>query len=332
MEKKIESLIGYNNKIQNLDLSQIETNLLNPRKRFIEREEDELIESIISKGILNPIIVFKKNGKDRYVILDGERRYKACKKLNIQTIPVRVLKRAPTLLENLSLMFHIHNVREEWTEFSLSFTIRRIIEEMGKNIKKLTNLDIQELSKITSLSTYKIRKYLKFQEYPQEIIKIFLDSEIKEKPDEGVDPDILTEMHRPLKQMQNQMPELLDKYPISKIIKVCIKKKANDIIKKNKEFRLLSKSLLAEKRGEIRKDLLKDKIISFIENIEITPEKIYLDTAEIIYQLKSIIEDSEKLYDGVKNVNLKKLTNEEKEELIKKLRELVKLIEAKLNG
>jgi len=331
MEKKIESLIEYKNKIQDIPLLKIELNPLNPRKKFIEQEEDELIESIISKGILNPIIVFKKKKEDKYVILDGERRYKACKKLNIQTIPAHVLERAPTPLENLSLMFHIHNVREEWTEFSLSLTIRKIVEEIGKDIKRITSSDIKELSKITSLSMYKVKKYLRFQEYPDEIIKTFLESELKEKPDEGVDPDILAEMYKPLQQIKNQMPEILDKYPIAQIIKVCIKKKAKNIIKKNKEFRLLSKSLLAAKKKEIRTEVLKDKIINFIENIEVTPEKIYLDTAKTTYQFKSIIKDSEKLYDEIKNINLKKLTSNEEKNLTKKLQSLIKLIEAKLS-
>ena len=58
------------------------------------------------------------------------------------------------------------------------------------------------------------------------------------KTDKDVDPDILTKIQRPIKQKKNQMPEVLEKYPISKIIDSCIKKKAEGIIKKNKEFRL----------------------------------------------------------------------------------------------
>ena len=50
----------YKDRIQNIPISQIETNTLNPRKRFVEDESDALIESILSKGLLNPIIVFKR--------------------------------------------------------------------------------------------------------------------------------------------------------------------------------------------------------------------------------------------------------------------------------
>ena len=42
---------------------------------------------------------------------------------------------------------------------------RGIITEMGKSLQELDSDNIKELSKITSLSTYKVRKYLKFQDF-----------------------------------------------------------------------------------------------------------------------------------------------------------------------
>lgn len=330
MAEEIESLIKYKDGIQDIPVNKIEANPLNPRERYVEHEEDELIESIISKGILKPITVFKRKKDGKYIILDGERRYEACNKLNISKIHAIELVREPTNLENLSMMFHIHNVREEWTDFAISITLRRVVEEMGKDIRKLKSSDIKELSKITSLSVYKIKKYLQFQDYPEEVIDRFLESEKKEKPEKGVDPDILSEMHRPIKQIKNLMPEILEKYPVTKIINSCIKKKAKNIIKTNKEFRLLSKSLTAAKKGEIRKEVLKDKIINFIKKEGVTPEKIYADTSKTVYQIKSIIKNTDVLYDEIKNLNLKKLTKEEKGKLKKKLIELVKLIEIKI--
>ena len=62
--KKVE----YESGIQYIPISLIETNRFNPRQRFDQEEEDELIESILEKGILNPIIVFKKKNEEKYVI------------------------------------------------------------------------------------------------------------------------------------------------------------------------------------------------------------------------------------------------------------------------
>ena len=330
MVEKIESLIEYEDKIKEISIDKIKANVLNPRERFVEFEEDELIESIISKGVLNPIIVFRRIKDGKYTILDGERRYRACKKLNIPRIPAHILVREPSDLENLSIMFHIHNVREEWTDFAISITIKRVVEEMGKNIRQLRTDDIRELSRITSLSKYKVNKYLKFLDYPSEVINKFLESEKAEKPERGVDPDILYEMHRPIKEIKKQMPEILEKYPVSKIIDACIKKKAENVIENNKEFRLLAKALTASRKGEIRKELLKEKIIDFIEKKETTPMMIYADTSQAIYQLKLIVSNSNKLYEEINCLNLRKFTSKEKEDLKATLQELTTLIKAKI--
>lgn len=330
MPEKNESLIEYYPKIEDIPITKIEVNEFNPRKKFVEIEEDELIESILAKGILNPIIVYKKPKNGTYVLLDGERRYRACQKLNIKTIPAHVLMKQPSLLENISMMFHIHNVREEWTDFAISISLKKVVEELGKNVRTLKTADINELKKITSLSEYKLRKYLRFQDYPNDVVEIFLNSEMKEKPDKGVDPDILSEMHRPIKEIKKQMPDLLKTHPINKIIKACIEKKASNIIETNKEFRLLSKALSASKKGEIRKAVLKEKIIDFVDKKEVTPLNIYEATSQTVYQVKEIIKYSSKLHDDISNLNLNKLKQDELKQIRRELSRLLSLINQKI--
>jgi len=63
MTEKVESEIKYEDKIQDIPIEKICPNPLNPRQRFVEEEEDELIESIIAKGIIKPIVVFKNKKK-----------------------------------------------------------------------------------------------------------------------------------------------------------------------------------------------------------------------------------------------------------------------------
>ena len=60
------------------------------------------------------------------------------------------LKKEPTELENLSMMFHLHNVREEWTDFAIAQTLVKVVYEMGKDLEHLKRQDKLELSKITS--------------------------------------------------------------------------------------------------------------------------------------------------------------------------------------
>jgi ParB family transcriptional regulator, chromosome partitioning protein len=329
MKNKLLDVVEYKEKIVDIPLSQIEINKLNPRKRFVDTEEDILIESILAKGLLNPIIVFKRAKDNRYVILDGERRFKAFKKLNYETISCHVLEKEPTELENLSMMFHIHNVREEWTDFAIAQTLVKVIYEMGKDLK-LDRKDKIELSKLTSLSEYKINKYLVFYDYPQSIIAKFMESELKEIPDKGMDPDILGEMHAPIKIIEEQLPAFLKKYNKERIIDACINKKANGIIKTNRDFRILTKSLTAMKKGGVRKEVMFDKLESFIKDLEVTPQNIFEETSETIYQLDSILKKTDILIKEVQNINLNQITRDERDRLETNLKKLTNLLKTKL--
>lgn len=321
----------YKDKIQNIPLSQIETNPLNPRKRFVDDEADTLIESILSKGLLNPIIVFKRKKDNKYVILDGERRFRAFQKVNFKEIACHVLEKEPNDLENLSLMFHIHNVREEWTDFAIAQTLIKVIDEMGKSIETLQRQDRLELAKITSLSEYKINKYLVFYDYPQNIIDKFLQSETSDEPVKGMDPDILSEMHAPIKIIEKELPEFLKKYSKEKIIDACIDKKANDIIKTNRDFRLLTKSLTAMKNGNVRKEVIFEKLEEFIKELTVTPNSIFEETSETIYQVDSILKKTEVLIKEVQNLNLNQVTRKEKKQIKEYIKKLSLILTNKLN-
>ena len=323
---EINSKIEYDKKVKEIALDDLIANDFNTCARFNEEEEEELIDSILSKGILNPIIVYYDSQKNKYVILDGERRFRACKKINVKTIPARVLLKEPNLLESLSLMFHIHNVREDWTEFAISMTIRRIVDEMGKEIDELSSRDLNELTQMTSLSRYKINKYLKFQDYPQSIINKFLELEIEGKAEDQPDPDILLEMHKPISDMREIMPEIIDEFQVDGIIDMCIEKKFNGTITTNKQFRLLSKSLTATKKGELDVGSLTNEVRRFFSNPEYSAEQLYQSTSEVFYQYQSVIKTSKSLFDLLRDFQVNELDTNRKDELENELARLLEQI------
>src|SRR6266436_2422539 len=93
-------------KFASISPDQIERNQDNPRTEFDPQLLDELADSIRKKGVLVPITVYEKAPK-RYVLLDGERRWLAAKRINRQNIPAWISTR-PNPIENLEAMFHIH--------------------------------------------------------------------------------------------------------------------------------------------------------------------------------------------------------------------------------
>ena len=71
----------------NIDLDLIEANQDQPRKYFDEEKIKELADSIISHGLVQPIIV-NKSSTGKYKIIAGERRFRACKIAGLRQIPV----------------------------------------------------------------------------------------------------------------------------------------------------------------------------------------------------------------------------------------------------
>ena len=94
-----------NEVVQNLKISEIEPNRDQPRRIFDEVSLNELAESIKNYGVIQPIIVSKKD--DFYQIVAGERRWRASKKAGLEEIPVIVREndekknREIALIENI---------------------------------------------------------------------------------------------------------------------------------------------------------------------------------------------------------------------------------------
>ena len=74
-----------NQRIEDIDINLISPNPNQPRKVFEQDKLDELTESVKKYGVIQPIIVRKD--KDIYVIIAGERRWRACKNADLKSIP-----------------------------------------------------------------------------------------------------------------------------------------------------------------------------------------------------------------------------------------------------
>jgi len=92
-----------------IEISKVAPNPEQPRKHFEESHIEELAESISTFGIIQPLIV-KKQGNDKYVIVAGERRWRAANKAKLKRVPVIV--REYSDLQTLEIAL-IENVQRE---------------------------------------------------------------------------------------------------------------------------------------------------------------------------------------------------------------------------
>ena len=75
--------------VQDIPVSALTPNPHQPRKQFQEKQLKELAQSIKEKGIIQPLIVDIQNN-DSYIIIAGERRYRAAQLAGLDTVPVIV--------------------------------------------------------------------------------------------------------------------------------------------------------------------------------------------------------------------------------------------------
>ena len=111
------------------DINKIEPNKNQPRTSFDEEKIAELAESIKEIGIVQPI-VGKKNG-DFFMIIAGERRWRAARKAGLKTIPVIIREYDEAEALEASLIENIQ--RENLNPLEEAFTYKKFYDEFNFN-------------------------------------------------------------------------------------------------------------------------------------------------------------------------------------------------------
>ena len=101
VEKIVEKVVEKPVELK-VKLSEVEPNREQPRKKFDEDALLELSESIKQFGVLQPLLVQKKN--DYYEIIAGERRWRAAKLAGIKEIPVIIKEFSDQEVVEISLI------------------------------------------------------------------------------------------------------------------------------------------------------------------------------------------------------------------------------------
>jgi ParB family transcriptional regulator, chromosome partitioning protein len=109
-------------------ISLIRTNPHQPRREFAEEELRELAQSIREKGLISPVTLTELNGD--FVLIAGERRLRACKMLDMESIPAyfRDIEGDEELME-LALIENVQ--RENLNPIEEAMAYRALIERYG---------------------------------------------------------------------------------------------------------------------------------------------------------------------------------------------------------
>ena len=152
--------------IVNIPLDEIKPNPFQPRTIFNQEKIDDLAQSIKEYGVLQPIIL--KAVSDGYIIVSGERRYRASKQVGLETIPAIVRQYDPSRVAEIALLENLQ--REDLTPIEEAIAYKNIIEQIGYTQKDLADRIGKSRSYVTNV--------LGLLNLPENIQKMILDGDI----------------------------------------------------------------------------------------------------------------------------------------------------------
>lgn len=149
---------GGSSSISEIELNKIQPNPDQPRSVFEEEALEELAMSIRALGIIQPITL-KEIGRDRYMIISGERRYRASLRAGLERIPAYIKKAEDDNVMEMALIENIQ--REDLNSIEIALAYQKLIDNYG--------LTQEKLSERVGKKRATIANYLRLLKLPAEI-------------------------------------------------------------------------------------------------------------------------------------------------------------------
>ncbi|MBE6052699.1 MAG: ParB/RepB/Spo0J family partition protein [Clostridium sartagoforme] len=157
-----------NNKPSLISLNLIKSNEKQPRKYFDDEKIAELAQSIKEHGIIQPIILNKKD--DYYIIVAGERRWRASKLLGLKEVPAIVMDLSDKNILEISLIENIQ--RQDLNPIEEALAYQKLLSDF--------NLTQEELSKRVGKSRVAISNTIRLTALCDTVKQYLIDEVITE--------------------------------------------------------------------------------------------------------------------------------------------------------
>jgi len=125
-------------KIEQISVADIFADVNQPRKDFDAAKMGNLKNSIDKHGIINPVVV-QEQSPGKYLLVDGERRWRAAKLLKLREIPANVRKNTSES-DRLIQQFQLQEQHEGWSALEKALAVGRLSKSLGVNLKEMCNL------------------------------------------------------------------------------------------------------------------------------------------------------------------------------------------------
>lgn len=162
-----DMIVNGASSINEISIAEIEANLDQPRKDFDEESLEELAESIRQVGVIQPISL-KKVGNGKYMIIAGERRFRASKLAGKTTIPAYVREVDDDLMMEMALVENIQ--REDLNAIEIALSCQNLMEKC--------NYTQEQLSERIGKKRATVTNYLRLLRLPADIQMALKDKKI----------------------------------------------------------------------------------------------------------------------------------------------------------
>lgn len=155
---KVEAQVAPMSEMAEIPIGEIVPNPTQPRTSFDEEALGELADSIRQLGVIQPITV-KRGSDGKYVIISGERRWRAARRAGLRTLPAYVREADD---ENLHAMALVENIqRQDLNAIEIAPGMQRLIEEC--------HLTQDALSEKVGKKRSTVSNYMRLLKLPNEV-------------------------------------------------------------------------------------------------------------------------------------------------------------------
>ena len=139
--------LSSNGDIVRIPVDMVEPNPYQPRMSFDNEALNELADSIRTLGLIQPITVRRKSD-DRFQIISGERRFRACRLCNMEMVPAYVMEAHDQGMLEMAIVENIQRENLDPIEVAMSYqrlidecrlTQEQMAERVGKKRASVTN-------------------------------------------------------------------------------------------------------------------------------------------------------------------------------------------------
>jgi ParB family chromosome partitioning protein len=292
----------------------------NPRLIFHADELFQLEESIKLQGILVPLTAYEDGAK--LYILDGERRWRCSVKLGLARIPVNVQPK-PTRLENIMMMFAIHNQRKDWDPLPSAYKLEELEAEFTARHGRIPTET--QLAELASISRGEVRRLKNLLNLPETYREELMAELAKPRSAQVITVDHVLEATRGAAALGKR--GVIDTVDEERLRRAVIAKYRSRVIKNTVAPRQLARIARAVERDELSVAIARRVTHKLIEDPAYSIEDAFKDSIEQVDFEHSVEQLADRLADRLReHVEREYTVGEGVEDALKDLAKVIRQI------